>query len=286
MVDAGPIGQRFSQTYLASPELLPDSMRMRRRIGHLIGDTFLRDFPDLLAKELGIPLDRASGTYDSYWPTFLGKIAIGDVLDTITIRYRSLSMHFYDADGSETAKAKRAFLNDVRRIFAEERVRYRIDDGGGVHFTIDEAFENVRIAAVTQLGQPRYAGARHLFEEAFLALDGSPPDGKGAIRSIFFAAENLFRLMFPSSAQLNAGEVLKNLKPVLDSMYSEQKPAVYVAQKQISAFREWIDGAHFYRHEPGTEDPAQPPLDLAIYMVSQGMAHIRWLIKIDESRSK
>ena len=193
-----------------------------------------------------------------------------------------MSVHFYDADGSATASAKRKFLHGARRVFAEERVRYRIDDEAGVHFTVDEAFENARIAAITQLGQPRYAGARHLFEEAFLALDAHPPDGKGAIRSVFFAAENIFRLMYPSSNQLNSGEVLKNLKPAVDAIYADQKPAVHVAQKQISAFKEWIDGAHFYRHEPGTEEPAQPPLDLAVFMVSQGAAHIRWLVKIDK----
>jgi hypothetical protein len=119
------------------------------------------------------------------------------------------------------------------------------------------------------LWQPRYASVKELFEAAFLALDTIPPDGKAAIRNVFFAAEGLFRLMYPNSAQLNSSEVMRQLKPLVDTVFSDQKPAIYVAQKQISAFKEWIDGAHFYRHEPGTEEPAQPPLDLAIYMVSQ-----------------
>jgi hypothetical protein len=146
---------------------------------------------------------------------------------------------------------------------------------------VDSEFERSRIATLSQLGQARYSGVRELFEKAFAAMDSTPPDGKGAIRNVFFAAENLFRLMYPSSAQLSTSEVLKQLKPKIDAMYHDQKPAIYVAQKQLSAFKEWIDGAHFYRHEPGTEEPAQPPIDLAIYMVSQGSAHIRWLARID-----
>ncbi len=112
-------------------------------------------------------------------------------------------------------------------------------------------------------------------------MDSTPPDGKAGIRAMFFSAEGLFRLMNPNSPQLNSAEVIKRLKPQVDALYADQKPAIHVAQKQISAFKEWIDGAHFYRHEPGTEEPAQPPIDLAIYMISQGAAYIRWLIQLD-----
>jgi hypothetical protein len=276
-----PTGQRFSHTYLSSPELLPDGERMRRRIGHLYGQFRLDDFGAILASELGVFVDTRNSSYDSYWPPFLAKAELRDVLDSITIRYKNLKTGQYDDTGNATRKVKAKFLAEARRIFAEERIRYRIDDEGGVHFTVDGEFERSRIATLSELGKSRYSGVRELFEAAFTALDSTPPDGKSAIRNVFFATESLFRLIYKSAPQLNAGEVLKHLKPAIDTIYDDQKPAIYVAQKQLSALQDWIDGAHFYRHEPGTEDPAQPPLDLAIYMVSQGAAHIRWLAKID-----
>jgi hypothetical protein len=256
---------------------------MRRRIGHLYGEFSLEGYGDVLARELGVYVDSSSAKHAYYWPPFLEKAQLHDVLDSITIRYKTLKYHQYDDTGSKLSKAKAKFLEEARRIFAEERVRYRIDDQGGVHFTIDGEFERSRISTLSELGRSRYSGVRELFEAAFTALDTTPPDGKSAIRNVFFATESLFRLMFPISAQLNAGEVTKQLKPRIDAIYADQKPAVYVAQKQLAALQDWIDGAHFYRHEPGTEDPAQPPLDLAIYLVSQGAAHIRWLARLDDT---
>jgi hypothetical protein len=277
-------GQRFSQTYLASPDLLPDSPRLRRRLGHLYGNYPLGNFGAICAVELGIAIDLSASERAYYWPPFLEKVDLRDVLDSVTLRYRNMGAGVYDPRGEATKEMKQKFLADTRRIFTEERVRYRIDDQGGVHFTIDSEFESSRIATVSRLGQARYQGVRELFETAFTALDSQPPDGKAAIRNVFFAAESLFRLMHPTSTQLNSGEVAKQLKPRIDDMFDGQKPAIYVAQKQLSALQDWIDGAHFYRHEPGTEEPAQPPLDLAIYMVSQGAAHIRWLARVDGQR--
>jgi hypothetical protein len=277
-----PNGQRFSHNYLSSPQLLPDSPRMRRRMGHLFGEFFLGDFGTKLAGELGIRVDASSTQYANYWPPFLEKVELRDVLDAITLRYKYLRLHPYDQTGTALATAKAKFLSEARRIFSEECVRYRIDDQCGIHFAVDIQYERTRIATIGQLGQARYSGVKELFEAAYLAMDSSPPDGKSAIRNTFFAAESLFRLMHPNSHQLSAAEVQKQLKPRIDTIFESQKPAIYAAQKQLAAFREWIDGAHFYRHEPGTEEPAQPPIDLAIYMISQGAAHIRWLATLDK----
>jgi hypothetical protein len=279
-----PSGHRFSHTYLRSPELLPDSVRMRRRLGHLFGQFYLGDFGGTLAAELGVHVETPHCERDYYWPPFLEKAELRDVLDAITVRYKRLALHYYDASGEALAEAKKKFLAEARRIFAEERIRYRIDDAGGVHFTVDAEFERSRVSTLTRLGQARYAGVRELFEAAYVSMDSNPPDGKAGIRNIFFAAEGLFRLMHPAAPQLNAGEIQKYLKPKVDSLFDGQKPAVYVAHKQVAAFKEWIDGAHFYRHEPGTEEPAQPPIDLAIYMISQGAAHIRWLAQLDGAK--
>jgi len=49
----------------------------------------------------------------------------------------------------------------------------------------------------------------------------------------------------------------------------------------LASFKDWVDAAHFYRHEEGSEEPAQPPLQLAIYIVATGTAHLRWLAVLD-----
>ncbi len=49
----------------------------------------------------------------------------------------------------------------------------------------------------------------------------------------------------------------------------------------LTSFKDWVDAAHFYRHEEGAEEVAQPPLQLAIYIVSSGTTHLRWLAELD-----
>ena len=52
----------------------------------------------------------------------------------------------------------------------------------------------------------------------------------------------------------------------------------------LLSFKDWVDGAHFYRHEPSTDDAAQPPLDFAVLMFSNGASFLRWLAQISESK--
>ena len=51
-------------------------------------------------------------------------------------------------------------------------------------------------------------------------------------------------------------------------------------------FKEWIDAAHHYRHEPGQQEPVQPPLLLVVQMVSVGASFVRWLAELDAIQQK
>ncbi|MGR9503845.1 hypothetical protein [Rhizobium leguminosarum] len=275
-----PEGIRFSQVYLRRADLLADSTRMRNRIAVAIAEAGessedLRKFGQRIQSEQGILIGRSSYPYE--WPPILKAMDIRDVLDSITTIYNSISGY----NGAIQAQRRKAFLDHCRRILSEEQVRYQIDDKGGVHFAVDQEFEAVRISTISGLGASRYNGVRALYDEAFAALDRTPPDGKAALRSAFFATESLFRLIFPSSHQLSSGEIQKHLEPLVNRVYANQKPAINLAQKLVASLKDWIDGAHFYRHEPGDEEPAQPPLELAIYMVSEAGGHLRWLAKLD-----
>lgn len=276
MSDA-PEGKRFSQLYLRSQELLPDSQRMRNRLAMVITgmNENLGRFGRRIEQEQGVLIGECR--YGSYWPQIFKQLDLRDVLDAITTIHNAL-IHY---DEAEQTKLRVRFIAECRHVFAEEQVRYRIDNKGGVHFTVDQHFESTRISTISTLTSNRYNGVRTLYEEAFAALDKSPPDGKAALRSAFFATESLFRLMFPTAHQFSAGEVQKHLEPLVNRVYADKKPAIYLAQKLVASLRDWIDGAHFYRHEPGAEEPAQPPLELAIYMLSEAGGHLRWLAILD-----
>jgi hypothetical protein len=60
------------------------------------------------------------------------------------------------------------------------------------------------------------------------------------------------------------------------------RSAIEAGEKMLASFRGWIDAAHEYRHEEGKPDAvAQPPLTLAVYLVSTGAAHLRWIAELD-----
>jgi hypothetical protein len=51
----------------------------------------------------------------------------------------------------------------------------------------------------------------------------------------------------------------------------------------LNSLKDWVDAAHFYRHEQGAEEVTRPPLRLAVYIVSSGASHVRWLAELDTS---
>jgi hypothetical protein len=122
-----------------------------------------------------------------------------------------------------------------------------------------------------------------LFESALADLGEAPPNTKGAVRHVFFAIEGLFKLMFPDEPRLTA-KAADLLRPVLQKQTSENKTALQVSMKLLESFKDWIDAAHFYRHEQGEEDVVQPPLTLAVHLMSLGAANLRWLAELDAQK--
>jgi hypothetical protein len=128
----------------------------------------------------------------------------------------------------------------------------------------------------------RVANALHAFEGGMAALAQAPPDGKGGIRGVFSAAESIFRLILPKAPRLGGAE-LDGLTPLLERLYAQEETARRSAAKMLNGLKDWVDAAHFYRHEEGAEEVAQPPLRLAVYIVSTGASHLRRLAEVDAS---
>jgi hypothetical protein len=136
------------------------------------------------------------------------------------------------------------------------------------------------------LERPRYANPLDAFNRCLAALSEGPPDGKGAIRATFTAVEGLFGLMFPDVARLAAGAISR-LRPRIEQLYNSNRRAQEASAEMLQSLSDWIDAAHCYRHEEGKPDTvAQPPLSIAVYLVSSGAAHLRWLAELDAATLK
>jgi hypothetical protein len=233
--DDVPQGARFSRVYLDRGEPTPDSKRMRRRLAGLV-DEFpeLRSLSPVVARELGIDVPWGPRGPNPNWAKFLEQCDLRDVLDFVTVAFRHLEGIgvVYDTDTpsqaqwreSRRAENARRWVQEVRRILAEENVHYIVDDRGGVHFHYDEEFARNRAAAVAALQSNRYVNALHAFEGGMAALAKAPPDGKGGIRGVFSAAESIFKLILPKPPRLGRAE-LDGLIPLIQSIYAQEDSA-------------------------------------------------------------
>jgi hypothetical protein len=89
--------------------------------------------------------------------------------------------------------------------------------------------------------------------------------------------------MFPRATRLTADQIAL-LDPILQKRYANDGTAAGAVAKLLASFKDWIEACHFYRHEPGKSDEiAQPPMELAIHLISVGAAFIRLLVEIDGS---
>jgi hypothetical protein len=268
-----PQGKRFTHVYTDRGEPVGDSRRMRVRLMALLHSIDDLRGSSIVEKDLGLKFHG--------WPDFFDNAAMSDILDLVTVAYDHLTSRSYHS----TYDSDR-WLDGVQRIFAEQNIHYCVDGEGGVHFQYDRELTHTTAAAISILQPSRYANSLDAFNRALAALAEAPPDGKGAVRATFTAVEGLFRLMFPEVQRLAAGEVSR-LCPVVEHSYKGDRPAQETCQKMLQSLRGWIDAAHNYRHEEGKPDTiAQPPLTLAVYLVSTGAAHLRWLAELDAATSK
>ncbi|WP_313395055.1 hypothetical protein [Sphingobium yanoikuyae] len=146
---------------------------------------------------------------------------------------------------------------------------------------MDEEFALNRQATIAALNKTRYNGVTDFFDQAYAALDERPADTRHAVRAMYEAIENLFKLMLAGQAsRLGKTEIDKYLKPKMTSLYNGHD--LDSSKLMLSSLSEWVNGMQQYRHAPGVTDPSGPPLDLAIFILSSGSSYLRWLLQIYE----
>lgn len=249
---------------------------MRVRLCRVFEDSGLCPATQRLKVEakLGIRIPTIGGGGRPYWLSFFETSLLRDLLDFITI-VAKIGLE----ENTAYRKAAQEWIKEVRTVFQEENVRYRVDDAGVVHFSVDGEFaHNVR-CLLAALEAPRYRAARGHFEAGQEALDAVPAQTREAIRQTYEAVETVFRLIFPEVARLTTSDVDKRLsQQALLGLEGTERDCT---KSTVAAFKDWIVSAQGYRHGKGTEAPDNPSIPTAVLNVSVGASFLRWLAEID-----
>lgn len=294
MSDSSAKGKRFSHTYISQDAPLKDSKKARFRIakhcetscprpksnGRYMSKDYHKPAVNAIEHELGIRFasPSTSGSLRERWDWYFNRVTVVELLDTITVVADTLHSEYEKYDRRE------AFLEKTRRIFQEENLAYTIDEAGGIHPLVDAAFSADYSSAVSGLSGERHAATLEAVSNIDSALLQDTPDYRGAIRAIFAANENLFKLMY-SVPRLDARTAGDKIGKALQAIYDGHPTQRSASAKLLESYKDWINGAHFYRHEEGAEEPSQPSEQLAILMISQGLSYVRWLAGLDRLSS-
>lgn len=269
MSDVPPSGRPYSQLYTERGVATADSRRFRARIGHYLRHLGLEArirIAETLREEIGAKV-RSEALGD-----FVEQCTLRDCLDSVT--HVANSLWGPTSRASETARHWLAFVD---RALKEENVGYRLDGRGGVHPAVDQEFDAQRRVTIAGLEGSRYVAVSSFFERSIDSLK-PPYDTRDAVRNCFEAVENLVKLMVPV-ARLTPTEVEKQIKSlVLAGLTGPERNASNLMLNSLGA---WVTACQLYRHAAGQVEMDAPSLELAIWMVSDGAAHLRWLASVD-----
>lgn len=287
------MGRRYSHCYIDRGRPTKDSPKARYRLGLLAeaifpaatidqqrrGFDFKKRLTDFIQMEVGVQFRTVKGARSlESWLHYFEKISFTELLDTITV---VTSPHYPNGISEER---RHRFRDGASRIFNEENLAFTIDTHGGIHPLVDIAFTQSLRAAVSSLEGPRYIATLHRLEEVDGHLLQDPPNFVAAIRSIFGACENLFKMMY-GVPRLDSRSAATKIAAEQQRLYNGQPTMLASSGKLLSGFREWIDAAHFYRHEEGRMEITQPESEIAFLLISAGVSYLRWLGSMDRKSS-
>jgi hypothetical protein len=243
-------------------------MRLQKRLEEVVGDTDHISVGRYLEAELGINVRAFGGTRAYISWDQVSHWGLRDVPCSITLV------------GNLVAKtrpsAAKQFREQVVRIFSEESSAYRRDEDFGVHPAIDSAFQANLAEAIRGINQAAFVAARDFISRADQELMPGG-DNREAVRAVFDETENVFKMMFGGAIALNKTTVHAHLRPYVETAYTDST-AKRSAVKSCDSLIDWADACHNYRHAAGELEPTSPPEDLAVALVGQGIAFVRWLI--------
>ncbi|GJL96074.1 MAG: hypothetical protein DHS20C05_24790 [Hyphococcus sp.] len=267
-------GGLYSRQYL-KPIVTEDSKRARTRYSALSRKLFGKyenlksNFSQEVESKLGVRI-RTTGAGFSFKylvDNWLDDCELRDFLDSVTILYAFLS----DED-------KSALVAAVNSIFKEEMLPFSVDENGGVHRVFDQEFESNTEFVFKVLEEKEYRAAGAEFQKGLNYLRSTSPDTISAVRAVYGAIENIFKIRFDES-RLGPTEVRKKLLPVVEERYSERHKNS--ATLFLKSFSEWINACQQYRHADDEREHAEIPLEYAVALISSGASYLRWLLDIE-----
>lgn len=199
------------------------------------------------------------------------KGELRDVLDAVTL------MSFALEARASKALAQQ-WIQFCQRAFKEEGVPYRVDDDGTVHYLVDVAFYEAADATVAVLARPPFTAAHDSIRSALEALTKAQPETTDAIRDTFVALETLVKVVTNTTNDLTERNVESQLRPLIDRRYKDADVVAKGACTQaLESLKDWVNACHKYRHGHKVEASVDPPLELAILLVNNGLGFARWL---------
>lgn len=278
---APPMGPRYTQLYLERGRAKSDSERLRQRVAafterELSGlGTTISD-----AIHLRIGADDSLSQYSTSIGNWFRKCSEDDFRDAITVVHSAILDRFKRESYTSVREAAYKWREFCRDAFIEENIAFRVDDQCVVHPFVDEEFAQAFTSLVRGLHDPRLRAVHAEVIRAVDSLGGRNPDPKSAVRAMFEAVEIYAKLAVTSCKvqRLNRNVVNEHLIRTVVARPELNEPAVKAVTHLGEAMIDWIDACHVYRHGQGVNEPSPPPPDLAVALVSTGLAHLRFLL--------
>lgn len=276
-----PLGDRYSQLYLKRGTTKSDSVKLRRRIGAYVKN-HLHTYAHLVGNEIesGIGTDFFFDGYGRSVAEYLTSCSENDFRDAITMIYRAIGTAYKRDRYTSHEISRKNWLAFCQGVFVEENVSFRVDNNCIVRPFVDEEFAASSASLLKGLDDPRLRAVKAEVEAAIDKLGGRAPDTKAAVRSAFEANEIYLKLAITrvDVKRLNRKLVDEHIIPLV-KFSAINDPEKSSSTHYLSAFCEWIDACHIYRHGQGTNEPSPPPPDFAIALVASGLAFLRYLLE-------
>jgi hypothetical protein len=82
---------------------------------------------------------------------------------------------------------------------------------------------------------------------------------------------------------LTVGTIATDLMAIVSRHYrGADAIAQGAAEQSIASLKDWTNACHKYRHGHQVEDPVEPPLELAVLLVSNALGFARWIAGLRE----
>lgn len=163
------------------------------------------------------------------------------------------------------------WLAFIIAAFEEEHVTFKIDASGSPVPVVDSIFSGLVDSVLDGLNDDVFENARTDVLSALKHFK-RPDLFDEAIDSTFKAAENIYK-MTSGAIRLDKAAARFYQSSFVDSLPPPERDAT---RKMVSSFDEWIAAAHFYRHADDQPKPTPPSRETTTWMISNGLAHIRW----------